>query len=194
MKLPSGETGKFDRNMTNLNTISRSFKDKFSRLLSSRIAFCERFGSAALSQGPTRYAPYPWKMNARLIQLPSAGWPLTTVSRRGRVGKRRRNPVPPLWKAFTVISVKMLFVIHHKECLISPRWHIPSGVLPLTMGAFALTEAKIAADPTARHRFYSRFSWEVLKSQSLHEMWLSWKAGLLLKRGHIFPTHFASPE
>jgi len=76
-----------------------------------------------------------------------------------------------LWKAFIAINLTTLFVIQYKECLISLAWHIPSRVLLHKVGAFALTVAKIVPSPTARHRFYSGFIWEILKNKRLHEMW-----------------------
>lgn len=62
-----------------------------------------------------------------------------------------------LWKAFIVINLTTLFVVQYKECLISLGWHIPSRVLLLKMGTFALTVAKIVSNPIARHCFHSGF-------------------------------------
>lgn len=59
------------------------------------------------------------------------------------------------------------------------------------MGAFALTVAKIVSNPTARHCFYSRFIWEVLKNRRLHEMWeknrMTFEAGSYISLMFHFP-------
>lgn len=174
MKLPSGESGKFDINLSNLKATSGYVKGNFSHFQGSSRAFCQRPSSTTQPQGLQWSLSVPekemyilsWALNDH-----SLGWNVISFYNSFKGGwKKEKEP-----NAATLESFYCNRPYHAFCCTIQRTFNLSWLAHSLQgfaadNGSFHFDHGKNSVKPTARHCFYSGHFWQILKSQWLHDM------------------------